>query len=86
MNSFSTGLFFIMQLDRRQSIAFACLVLKYNRLCVQSSLLEFVFLISKLDYHPLNEMVIKPLFYILCLSLILAGHFWRILIVLKYLK
>ena len=41
------------------------LVLKYNRLCVQSNLLAFVFLISKLDYHPLNEMVIKPLFYIL---------------------
>ena len=33
-----------------------------------------VFFISKLDYHPLNEMVIKPLFYILCLSLILAGQ------------
>ena len=50
----------IMHPDRRQSIHFACLVLLYNQQCVQSSLLEFVFLISKLYYHPLNEMVIKP--------------------------
>ena len=63
-----------MHPDRRQSLHFACLVLKCNWQCVQSSLLEFAFLISKLDYDPLNEMVIKPLFYILCLSLILAGQ------------
>ena len=50
-------------------------VLKYSRQCVELGLLEFVLLISKLDYHPLNEMVIKPLFNILCLSLILAGQF-----------
>ena len=46
--------------------------IKVQRQCVQSGLSEFVFLICKLDYHPLNEMVIKPLFYILCLSLVLA--------------
>ena len=54
-----------MHPDKTQSIRLACLVLKYNRQCVQSSLLEFVFLISKLDYHPLYEMVIKPLAQIL---------------------
>ena len=50
------------------------LFLKYCQQYVQSRLLEFVFLVSKLNYHPLNEMVIKPLLYILCLSLILAGQ------------
>ena len=57
--------------------------------CVQYSLLEFVFLISKLDYHPLNQMVIKP--FVLRTLLIIdfsrtVINFWRILIVFKYLK
>ena len=79
-----------MHPDRRQSINFACLVLKYNRQCVQSSLLEFVFLIPKLDYNPLNEMVIRH--FVLHTLLIIdfsrtVFNFWmRILKVFKYLK
>ena len=63
---------------------FACLVLLYNWQCVQSSLLEFVFLISKLYYYPLNDMVIKP--FVLHTLLIIdfsrsVINFWRIRIV-----
>ena len=55
-----------MHPDRRQILHFACLVLKCNWQWVQSSLLCFSF--------AFNKMVIKPLFYLSCLSLILAGQ------------
>ena len=46
----------------------------YNTTTIQMgfSLLEFVLLISKVENHPFNEMVNKPLFNILSLPLLLA--------------
>ena len=64
----------IKHADRGHSIEFACLVFKCNWQCVQPSLLKFALLIFKLDDHPFNEMVIKPLLYILSLPLVLAGQ------------
>ena len=64
----------IMHPDRRQSIYFARLVILYNPQCVQSSLLEFVFLISKLYYYPLNEMAIKPIVLNTLLIIVSAGQ------------
>ena len=64
----------IIHPNGRHIVQFACLILRYNRQCVQPSLWKSVLLISKPDNHPFNEMVIEHLLYNPSLPLILAGQ------------